>query len=113
MVSEGQNPADSTTYSEAERKATLAKNQEILAKLDLSNPILSLPSKTKTKTSSPKAKPVQPAKKKVKREASPIRPTRQSARLRRSTQVDSNETPTQKRKREVRRESAFQTGAPC
>lgn len=90
--------------SEAERKANLAKNQEILAKLELSNPVFSLPSKAQPKGSSQtKAKPIQPAKKaKTKRSDDvPVAPTRQSARLRKSARIDSNESPEKKRKREV------------
>ncbi|PCH38131.1 WD40 repeat-like protein [Wolfiporia cocos MD-104 SS10] len=80
---------------ELEREANIARNREILAKLDIEADLPSLKRKEPVQTS---AKPVQPAKK-VKREKEPAIPIRQSARLKR-TVVDPNETPAKKHKRE-------------
>ncbi|KZT11271.1 WD40 repeat-like protein [Laetiporus sulphureus 93-53] len=83
---------------ELEREANIARNREILAKLDLT---VDLPP-AKKPTPQPTAKPVQPSKKaKVKKEVAA--PVRQSARLRRAT-VDPNESPAKKRKREAEEE---------
>ncbi|KAI0928619.1 hypothetical protein AcV5_006135 [Taiwanofungus camphoratus] len=79
---------------EQEREANIARNREILARLDFS---VDLPGSKKAQTTS--AKPVQPVKK-TKRGKDVAAPVRQSARLRRSTIVDPNESPAKKRKRE-------------
>jgi len=84
---------------ELEREANIARNREILAKLDFS---VDLPPAGKKEDAKPKAKPVQPAKK-AKREKETAEPVRQSARLRRAA-VDHNESPSKKRKREKEEE---------
>ncbi|KAH9952172.1 WD40 repeat-like protein [Amylocystis lapponica] len=86
---------------EAEREATIARNREILAKLDIS---VDLPVKRKAQ-SKPSAKPVQPAKRVKREREAPAVPVRQSARLRR-TAVDPSESPAKKRKREQEAEEA-------
>ena len=87
--------------SEAEREATIARNRALLAELDLSLDIPQAHSKSKT-AAKPKNKSSQSTGKKRKRSVSPAptRETRQSTRLRR-TAPPANETPEQKRKREV------------
>jgi WD repeat-containing protein 76 len=84
------------SLSEAEREANIARNRALLAQLDVT---LDIPTKPAAKEKG-KAKPAQPARKRVKREEQPALPTRQSTRLRRSA-PDPNETPEKKRKREV------------
>ncbi|GJE95189.1 WD40 repeat domain-containing protein [Phanerochaete sordida] len=86
---------------EEEREANIARNRALLAQLDIT---LDIPKKPAPKEKKPKAKPVQPAKKRVKREAAEAAlPTRTSTRLRRSA-PDPNETPEKKRKREQEEE---------
>lgn len=90
------NTNDSAVVSEEEREANIARNRALLAQLDVTLDIPKPVVKEKTK-----AKPVQPAKKRVKREEKPVLPVRQSTRLRRGA-PGPNETPEKKRKREVR-----------
>lgn len=90
------NTNDSAVVSEEEREANIARNRALLAQLDVTLDIPKPVVKEKTK-----AKPVQLAKKRVKREEKLVLPVRQSTRLRRGA-PDPNETPEKKRKREVR-----------
>ena len=85
-------------HSEQEREANIARNRALLSQLDLT---LDIPKKRPAPKEKTKAKPVQPAKKRVKREPAPVAPLRQSTRLRRRA-PDPDETPEKKRKREVR-----------
>lgn len=82
--------------SERERQATIARNRELLIQLGLADAASAIKS---TKQANKAAKPVQP---RVKKPKEPAMPTRQSTRLRRAAAIDPNETPQQKRKREVR-----------
>jgi hypothetical protein len=88
--------------SELEREAKIARNRALIEQLELKNAVASVAPgpATKAKVSAkPKAKPIQP----IKREKRIVddAPRRVSARLR-SAMIDPDETPTQKRKREVR-----------
>ncbi|KAI0748287.1 WD40 repeat-like protein [Daedaleopsis nitida] len=80
-----------TSNSERERRATIARNRELLAQLGLVDAASAIKSQAQTK-----AKPIQPH---VKKSKEPPMPTRQSTRLRRAP-VDPNESPQAKRKRE-------------
>lgn len=88
--------------SELEREAKVARNRALIEQLELKSAAEAVApgpaTKTKVSTKS-KAKPVQP----IKREKRIVddAPRRVSARLRRGT-TDPDETPIQKRKREVR-----------
>lgn len=87
--------------SELEREAKIARNRALIEQLDIKNVAASVAGPaTKAKASAkPKAKPVQP----IKREKRVVddAPRRVSARLR-IAMIDPDETPAQKRKREVR-----------
>ncbi|KAF8478549.1 WD40 repeat-like protein [Russula ochroleuca] len=99
------------TAYELEREAKIARNRALIEQLDLKNAAASVTGPTtKTKTSAkpkpppkPKAKPVQP----IKREKRTVddTPRRVSARLRKSTTIDPDETPARKRKREQEEEA--------
>ncbi|CCL99333.1 uncharacterized protein FIBRA_01351 [Fibroporia radiculosa] len=86
---------------ELEREANIARNRELLAKLDFSVDLPSNPGKRKAQEKS-SAKPVQPNKR-TKREKEPVIPVRQSARLRRTT-VILDESPGQRKRREKEEE---------
>lgn len=88
--------------SEKLREENLAKNKALLAELELENAVdtLGVPKPA------PKAKPVQSRKPKRKAEEEAPTTRRQSTRLRRVL-ADPNETPAQKRQREVRRHIAL------
>ena len=90
--------------SERERQATIARNRELLAQLGLADAASAIKS---TKQANKAAKPVQP---RVKKPKEPAMPTRQSTRLGRAAQIDPNETPQQKRKREVRPHFEWEAG---
>ncbi|KAL1712101.1 WD40-repeat-containing domain protein [Schizophyllum commune] len=87
---------------ELEREANIARNRALLAALELDNASkdLGFPAKPPpdAKKDTPKAKPVQPRKKRERKEETPV-PRRQSTRLR--TTIDPNESPSKKRKREA------------
>ncbi|EIN07316.1 WD40 repeat-like protein [Punctularia strigosozonata HHB-11173 SS5] len=88
---------------EIERQANIARNKALLEQLELDEAAAALGAQKKR--SAPTAKPVQPAKKKVKRESDEIpEPRRQSSRLKRSV-VDPDETPAKRRKREQEEEA--------
>ena len=87
--------------SELEREAKIARNRALIEQLDIKNAaaLVAPGPATKAKTSAkPKAKPVQPLKRE--RKVVDDAPRRVSARLR-SAMIDPDETPAQKRKREV------------
>lgn len=87
--------------SELEREANIARNKALLQQLELKQAVESLPSTSKVKVEK-KAKPIQPrTREKRKREPEVEAPRRQSARLRRG-QIDPNESPRKRVKREVR-----------
>lgn len=85
-------------YSELDREANIARNLAIMQGLALHHSS-SLLGKTKNEKPKPNAKPVQPAKRKRK-DLEEEAPRRQSARLRKTTVVP-NETPAERKKREV------------
>ncbi|KAE9409689.1 WD40 repeat-like protein [Gymnopus androsaceus JB14] len=88
---------------EREREQNIARNRALLEQLELKQAVDALGFTTKQAPPKTKAKPVQSTKK-VKKEAEAEAPRRQSARLRGSTSIDPNETPSKKRKREAEEE---------
>jgi hypothetical protein len=88
------------TYSELERAANIARNKALLEELELKEAVSSMAAPSKKTEREKKAKPIQPRKSVPKKETEDDGLRRQSARLRRTT-VNPNETPAQKRKREV------------
>jgi hypothetical protein len=91
-------------YSEAEREATIARNRALLAQLDVSLDIPKAPSKAKPPAKAKTASTRTSGKRKRSLSPAPAVPSRQSTRLRRSAPVP-NETPEQKRVREVCRKT--------
>lgn len=89
-----------TLYSELERQANIARNQALLESLNLKGAAAGLLTRKREAEDQKKAKPIQPAKR-IKRETGVPEPRRQSARLRKEV-VDPNESPSKKRKREVK-----------
>lgn len=83
-----------------EREANIARNRALLEELNLQEASLVSRKAVEKVKAEVKAKPIQPAKR-VKREKTEVEPRRQSLRLRKEA-IDPNESPSKKRKREVR-----------
>ena len=88
--------------SEKQREANIAKNRALLAELDLKGAAAGLGFPASKPKPEKGAKPVQPSQPKKRKAAgsAPLAPRRQSSRLNKPV-IDLNESPEQKRKREV------------
>jgi hypothetical protein len=86
--------------SEKQREANIAKNRALLAQLDLKEAGAGLGFPASKPKPQKGAKPVQPSQSRKRKAAEPLAPRRQSSRLKKPV-VDPNETPEQRRKREV------------
>ena len=94
-------PTQHNPPSELEREANIAKNRALFEDLGLKQAVKDLG--TSKPTAQSKAKPVQP-KTRVKRERDETEPRRQSRRLKEQHGDYSNETPAERKIREVRQE---------
>lgn len=97
-----------TIISELDREANIARNRAILEELELKQAVADLGMPKVQPVLKTKAKPIQPSKR-VKRERSDVDvPRRQSSRLKKGA-IDPNESPEEKKQREVRLSNIIET----
>ena len=99
-----------TIISELDREANIARNRAILEELELKQAVADLGMPKVQAVPKAKAKPIQPSKR-VKRERSDVDvPRRQSSRLKKGPgAIDPNESPEEKKQREVRLSNIIET----